>query len=342
MSFSEASDKRKQLLKMSPFLGYNFKEEAVGKASNGMGIMSAQYDDPFENISLAKMRKNLYCLSNPQNFEEVKDGTMKFQSNHTVVLKDPQAATLSKRMAGFRLEDLSKEARLSFESPRKLQAPVRILPQNEERIKTTMDFEEKPQFLKEDYRPLVTEPTPKLGHSKSQSIGLKNSAAGTIKNMFKVNSNKNLRKRTNDRRTQSEFMLDSMIRESKPIFLRPVPCNQKRLNQAQNILPTFTRYDERVKSFYDPGTKDKNYTRWNVDKNNLLELIKKHKDVLKSNPVLIKNISELKHITGLSRQFPANVRIMGLPPKSVLNDAHSKSTNPGYTRNDYGGKPFFS
>lgn len=269
MSNNDSPDRKRQLLKLSPFVGYNFKNEAIGNASNGMGIITAHYDDPFENIALSKMRQNLYCLSNPSNFEEVKNGRLAFQSNHTVVLKDPKAKSLQKRSVGFRLEDLPQDARqalLDGQSPIK-RHPVRVVPINEERTKTCNAFEEEKVHIREDYRPIVTEPTPKMQHSKSQSFNL-NSAA-QMKNMFTVKSNRALGRYSHRNQSNPEIALDTMICESNPIFKRQAPNIVKRLNQPPVVSNTFTRWDERVKSFYDPAIKDKNYQRWNVDKNNL-------------------------------------------------------------------------
>jgi len=135
-------------------------------------------------------------------------------------------------------------------------------------------------------------------------------------------------------------MLKTMLRDADPIFKRRTPRNKQR-NPPSFLATTNTRFDDRVLCAYDPGMKDKNYERWNVAKIGVLESMKASKGTFTSNPELLKKINDVHNITQFQRNFPTYQRIMGLAPTSVKNDAHNKSTNPGYTRN-WNGKPFFS
>merc|ERR1711920_585412 len=103
MSLDDSPDRKKLMLKMSPFTGYSFKEDVIGNYRSAHGILTAHHDDPFENIALSKMRNNLHCLSNPDHFDSVKDGRISFQKNHNVILKDPKNPKLQNRMKSVRL-----------------------------------------------------------------------------------------------------------------------------------------------------------------------------------------------------------------------------------------------
>ena len=350
MSLSDSPDRKKLLQKISPYTGYTFKEDSIGNYRSSHGIMAAHRDDPFENIALSKMRNNLYCLANPEHFDGVKEGKMQYQKNHTVHLTEPKGDTFAKRVRSVRLEDLPEDQRAAVLSPNRNQAAVKSFAQNEQRVQTS-EVCDQGAPTREELRPVATEPAQNLGHSKSQSLcpGMTNAVydlighkeSGNSKNMFKIKSRTNLKKHSFNQ-SQSEVFLNSVISESNPVFRRPAINARKRLQQPNNNLYTFTKFDDRVKSFYDPGNRDKNYARWNVDKNNVLQYMNKNKDLLKSNPNLCQHIKELNGITGLQRHFPSNIRYMACPPKSVLNDAHNKNTNPGYIRNVNGGMPFFS
>jgi hypothetical protein len=102
-----------------------------------------------------------------------------------------------------------------------------------------------------------------------------------------------------------------------------------------------TNFDNRITPDYDPGHGDKDYARWNTDKVKLLEYMRANKGALKNNKSLLKNVCDLNVITGLSRKFPHYAKYMSLPCQYISNDAHSKTTGPGYSRNNYG-KPYFS
>jgi len=343
MSLSDSPDRKKLLQKMSPYTGYTFKEDVIGNYRSSHGIMTAHHDDPFESIALSKMRNNLYCLANPQHFDQVKEGKMQYQKNHTVILTEPKGDNFQKRVRSIRLEDLPEDQRAAVLSPNRNQAPV------EQRVQTSQVCDQGAP-TREELKPLATEPAQNLGHSKSQSLapGMTNAVydmighkeSGKKRNMFNIKSSSNLKKHSFNQ-SQSEVFLNSVISESNPVFRRP-NCNvRKGIQQPNSNLYSFTRFDDRVKSFYDPGNRDKNYARWNVDKNNMLQYMNKNKDLLKSNPNLCQNIKKLNGITDLSRHFPTNIRYMACPPKSVLNDAHNKNTNPGFNRNVNGGMPFF-
>jgi len=327
---------------MSPFTGYNFKDDVIGNYRSAHGILTAHQDDPFENIALAKMRKNIHCLANPQHFDGVKEGTLSFQKNHNVILKDPKHPNLQNRMKSVRLEDLPMNQRAAILSPDKNQGPVKAHPIAEPRVQTSNDAK---ALVAKQERPVATEPAQGIHHSKSQSLGIgahhDSMDDSGKKNMFKIKSSGNLKKHSFNQ-SQPEMYLNSMISESNPVFRRK-PINTRNMFGAPSTnLYSYTKFDDRIKTVYNPGIKDKNYARWNVDKNNLLQYMNKHKDAIKSNPNLVKHISELKGITGLQRHFPTNIRYMACPPKSVLNDAHCKNTNAGYVRNDNGGIPYFS
>jgi len=101
-------NRRKEILQVSPFVGYNFKEEATCLSSApGLGIFMPTRDDPLQSLqSLTKMRRNLYCLENPETFKDINNGMIRFNHNNTFILKSPNAKKLQKRVRGFRLEDL--------------------------------------------------------------------------------------------------------------------------------------------------------------------------------------------------------------------------------------------
>ena len=136
------------------------------------------------------------------------------------------------------------------------------------------------------------------------------------------------------------MILNSMICDSNPRFRRQPVSICKRVKQPLKNLHTFTRFDDRVNPFYKPGNKA-DLACWNVDTNNIIECIDRNKDLIKSNPNLLSKIEKLNGTTGFQRHFPANVSMMARPPRFVPNDAHSKSTNAGYTRNVNGGIPYF-
>ena len=56
---------------------------------------------------------------------------------------------------------------------------------------------------------------------------------------------------------------------------------------------------------------------------------------------LMNEIKDVEGITGLNRKWPVGKCFMTRPHKFVPNDAHIKTTAPGFARNCYG-KPFFS
>jgi hypothetical protein len=116
---------------------------------------------------------------------------------------------------------------------------------------------------------------------------------------------------------------------------------EEKISSKPQVNSNVTNFDNRINLNYDPGHKDRNYGRWNTDKQKLLEYMRSNKSALEKNKFLMKNVSDLKVTTGLSRKFPQYARYMALPPQHVPNDAHTKATGPGYARNN-AGKPFFS
>ena len=131
----------------------------------------------------------------------------------------------------------------------------------------------------------------------------------------------------------TDAFLENMLKEAAPVFDRQAVARKLGQNQFESMGSNSTRWDQRVKSFYDPGIKDKNYNRWDVKKVGVLDSMKKNKSLFLGNSELLKNIGGLKKITHLERKFPTFARFMALPPASIGNDAHNKSTNPGYSRN---------
>jgi len=111
---TESVNRQQSLLKVSPFVGYTFQDTAAGY-NNKMGIFTPTFDDPLTNLSLAKMRNNLYCLENPGTFDDAKSkGRFKYQKNNTFILKNPDSKEFHKRTSGFRLEDLPFDVQKSL------------------------------------------------------------------------------------------------------------------------------------------------------------------------------------------------------------------------------------
>ena len=138
----------------------------------------------------------------------------------------------------------------------------------------------------------------------------------------------------------SEQYLLSLIKEANPIFLRESNNYKKRVIPCK-MSSTSSVFNERINKTYDPGMKDLNFNRWNVNKLDMLDFMKDNTSNLKTNKNLLRNVQDLSKLTNMERKFPTFQRYMGLPPRSILNDAHNKSTNPGYSRN-WNGKPYFA
>jgi hypothetical protein len=71
------------------------------------------------------MRNNLYCLENPQTFEDVKKGRYKYQKDNTFILKNPDSKQFHKRLSGFKLEDLPLAVQKSLNEPERYHKPTR-------------------------------------------------------------------------------------------------------------------------------------------------------------------------------------------------------------------------
>jgi hypothetical protein len=121
---TETINRSHSILKVSPFVGYTFQETASGY-NNKMGIFTPTFDDPLQNLSLSKMRNNLYCLENPQTFEDVKKGRYKYQKDNTFILKNPDSKQFHKRLSGFKLEDLPLAVQKSLNEPERYHKPTR-------------------------------------------------------------------------------------------------------------------------------------------------------------------------------------------------------------------------
>lgn len=164
---TEYVNRPKQILQVSPFVGYKFKDTATTSPHNQVGIFTPVFDDPLQNISLSKMRKNLYCLENPEVFDDVPEGKIKYQANNTFILKNPKAKLLQKRISGFRLEDLPDSVREKYER-------TNTLP--EEVAKPTADNDEIPECgLKtepNDYKPARTLDEPPIDLPPIEKAGI--------------------------------------------------------------------------------------------------------------------------------------------------------------------------
>ena len=176
----------------------------------------------------------------------------------------------------------------------------------------------------------------------SNTPNLKSCASQPRLSKGKLAQSLNLTRGAKDSYNESphDAMLRTILKEADPVFNRQ-DILQKKSHPPHNLSTTNSRWDQRVKSFYDPGIRDKNYNRWDTKKLGVLDFMRDNEKVLKNNPRLIQNVSGLHNITQFERKFPTYARYMALPPASIGNDAHNKSTNPGYSRN-WNGKPFFS
>lgn len=110
MNIGDGRNRCKQFSNISPYVGYEFDENPT-LSNNNTSIYIPTNCDPSKNVSLTKMRQNLFCLENPKNFEETKKGLYYFQPNHTYVVQNPDSKNAADRMSGFMLQELPKALR---------------------------------------------------------------------------------------------------------------------------------------------------------------------------------------------------------------------------------------
>jgi hypothetical protein len=133
-------------------------------------------------------------------------------------------------------------------------------------------------------------------------------------------------------------ILGGILRDAKPNFER-VPSHLK-LDPVKKFRGTWSQFGERLNKDYNPAVKER-ADKWDVQKPDLLEFMKKNRDVLCKREKLMYNIDVVQSITGLHKNFPSTHLFGTRPHKFVPNDAHCKLTQNGYARNP-AGKPYFT
>lgn len=139
----------------------------------------------------------------------------------------------------------------------------------------------------------------------------------------------------------SHFMLNEMIKESDPIYKRPLP-SQKVFHLPYKRESKWPSFKDKINEKYTPARKkDRKFNVWDVNKMDMLECMRSNRKFLNSSTELMESIENVRKTTGLQRKFPQYAKYHSLGGKFVSNDAHNKITGPGFSRNCYG-KPYFS
>lgn len=133
-------------------------------------------------------------------------------------------------------------------------------------------------------------------------------------------------------------ILGGILRDAEPDYER-LPIHLK-LEPVKKLCGTWSQFDKRLNKPYNPAVKER-ADKWDVHKPELLEFMKKNRDILSKKQNLMQNIDMVQDITGLHRNFPSTHLFGARPHKYVPNDAHNKLTQNGYARNP-AGKPYFT
>jgi hypothetical protein len=323
----DSFNRTKQIQTVSPYVGYNFGQEPSG--GNGtISIFTPIYVNPDYYVPICKMRSNLHCLQRPETFENADRGEFNLAPGNTFIIKTSTSQRFGRRQSEIQLNSNAKKI--------KKKAKPQFLKQESRDQAGIAEDLELPGIYREKSLPVdVEEPSPVKIQPEARNSGQENWA--------QVKSPPPTKFRFRDLSpsySKSSSMLQSMIGENAPVYSRP-RLTRKMAGRKEPISGTCSNFKDRVKAEYVAGEGPKELNRWNVNKSSMLDLLKSNESALEGHEDLVRNIERVKSLTGLERKFPKFVKLNSLRNQFVSNDAHSKITGPGYSRNNYG-KPYFS
>merc|ERR1712062_551198 len=102
--------------------------------------------------------------------------------------------------------------------------------------------------------------------------------------------------------SQTAKELNNLCNDADPVFTRKHPLTK--LRPVPKFDNTFSTFRSRLRPQYIPGKKNYNTNSWNVQKNDVLEYIRMHRQSVECSPELLKKVQSLKSVGGLSVKFP--------------------------------------
>lgn len=335
--------RRKALLNIPPFVGYEFKDTPAD-TNEKFGIYVPEHDNPRSYIPLAKMRTNVYCLENPYVFKQTNFGKFTFQKNNYSIVKNQGRMSMVKNPINYDMIDgrykvtssINEDLKCSKTQPKLENLPPMAAPDFDTDEPVT-----RAELTKANMNRNLSQSIPAydLGQNVEESMlpEKEKSSHTPIQKSSSICGPKH--NRLPSLRNSASQMLTSLLKEGDPVFERQKI--ESKMGRVPKFGATFSTFAGRTTNVYDPSMKKGNFSRWNVNKNNVLSTLEKDREYFENNEELMNQIADLRQSSELTVKFPTYCRHKALPIKYVYNDYHTKNTAPGYDRNNYG-KPYFS